>query len=259
MDVTPSLGCGIAAPIAAPFWSLDFLTHLWPLRRAVSDDFNERRKEWQLYVRQQKEIKHKEYLAFKAQRQAEFEAQKKAYEEEEAKRDPWEEEKVICEQLISWVEKHMPKKEEAKAEAKQIEHPAGAKPLVKKALDEDDPFASLGKKKSKRKGGGAAEAGTAAPAKPKVIKLTHAPDDLTLWEKLGFKAPNDTSECPTLLEKLIAKREVRARPSPSLPYASIRITARIHSARQLACCTSRADMRTRRFVAAPDAVIRRSG
>ena len=31
--------------------------------------------------------------------------------EEEAKRDPWEEEKAICEQLILFVEKHLPKKE----------------------------------------------------------------------------------------------------------------------------------------------------
>ena len=79
---------------------------------ACRDEFNERRKEWQSYLRQQKETKYKEWMERKAQRQAEYEAQKKAYEEEQAKRDPWEEEKAICEQLIVFVEKHVPKKEE---------------------------------------------------------------------------------------------------------------------------------------------------
>ena len=82
--------------------------------RKLRDDFNERRKEWQLYLKQQKEAKYREWMERKAQRQAEYEAQKKAFEEEEAKRDPWEEEKVICEQLIVFVEKYLPKKEEVR-------------------------------------------------------------------------------------------------------------------------------------------------
>lgn len=79
--------------------------------RALRDDFNERRKEWQLYQKQQKEAKYREWAELKAKRQAEHEAQKRAYDEEEAKRDPWEEEKVICEQLIVFVEKYLPKRE----------------------------------------------------------------------------------------------------------------------------------------------------
>jgi hypothetical protein len=82
--------------------------------RGRSDDFNEKRKEWQTYMRQQKEIKQQEWLERKAARQAEYDAQKKAYEEEQAKRDPWEEEKVICEQLILFCDKYMPKKEEVR-------------------------------------------------------------------------------------------------------------------------------------------------
>ena len=39
--------------------------------RKLRDDFNEKRKEWQTYVRQQKEIKYKEWAEKKAQRQAE--------------------------------------------------------------------------------------------------------------------------------------------------------------------------------------------
>ena len=60
----------------------------------VTADFNEKRKEWQTFLRQQKEVKEKEWKERKAAKQAEYEAAKKAYEEEEAKRDPWEQEKV---------------------------------------------------------------------------------------------------------------------------------------------------------------------
>merc|ERR1740138_1566743 len=41
--------------------------------RKLRDDFNEKRKEWQNYVRQQKEIKYREWAEQKAKRQAEYE------------------------------------------------------------------------------------------------------------------------------------------------------------------------------------------
>ena len=176
--------------------------------RKLRDEFNDRRREWQTFLRQQKEVKEKEWRERKAARQAEYDAQKKAYEEEQAKRDPWEEEKLICDQLISFVEKLMPKKDEAKAEAKAVEHPDGQKPLTK-GDDDVDPYANLVKKKSKRKGGGgAAAAGPGAPlVRQKSMRLSHSPEDFALWEKLGFKAPSTTDDCPALLELLLAKRE----------------------------------------------------
>jgi len=169
--------------------------------RKLRDDFNEKRKEWQTYMRQQKEIKQQEWLERKAARQAEYDAQKKAYEEEQAKRDPWEEEKVICEQLILFCDKYMPKKEESKAEEKEIDH-GKSKPLMRG--QEEDPYANLVKKKSKRKGGAAA---AEAPAKPKAVKLSYDPSDLVLWGKLGFKPPVTSDDCPALREELLAKRE----------------------------------------------------
>ena len=39
------------------------------------------------------------------------------------------------------------------------------------------------------------------------MRLSHSPEDFALWEKLGFKAPSTTDECPALLELLLAKRE----------------------------------------------------
>ena len=96
-----------------------------------------------LCVQEDRDRKQKEYLERKAAKQAEWDAWKKLQEEEEAKRDPWEEEKALCEQLIGWTEKKMPKKEEVVAEVK-IDHLDGKTPLKKANLDDEDPFAGLG-------------------------------------------------------------------------------------------------------------------
>lgn len=189
--------------------------------RKLRDDFNDRRKEWQNFVRIQRDQKAKEWAEQKAKRQAEYDAEKKAYEEEQAKRDPWEEEKLICEQLIGFVNKYLPKAAEAKVEAKAVEHPDGQKPLTKSSLDDDDPYANLVKKKSKRKGGAPKEAGVGAgtpsiggaggaavaAVKPKSMRLSHSVEDFALWDKLGFKAPATTEDCAALHEQLLAKRE----------------------------------------------------
>jgi hypothetical protein len=179
-------------------------------QRKLRDEINERRKEFALYLKQQKDLKHKEFLERKAQRQAEYEAQKKLFEEEEAKRDPWEEEKAVCEQLIGYVEKYLPKKEQAPAdEAKVVDLPAGAKAVKRGGDDDDDPFACLIKKKKgkgKGKGGGAGASGP-AESKTKTMKLSHSVEDFALWDKLGFRPPSSTDECPELHTRLLEKRE----------------------------------------------------
>ena len=161
---------------------------------------------------------------YKEQQKAEYEARKKAWEEEEAKRDPWEEEKMICEQLLVFCEKYMPKKEAAKAEAKSVALPEGAKAVTKKAIEDDDPYAGLVKSKKKGKGGGGG--GAAAPAKPKTIKLSHSIDDLAIWNKLGFEAPPTSDDCPALYEKLIEKREWLKTAPPK--KKSARLSRRCH-------------------------------
>merc|ERR1719409_723392 len=100
--------------------------------RKLRDDFNDKLKEWREYQKAVRDAKQKEYNEYKAAKEAEYEAAKKAYEEEEAKRDPWEEEKLICEQLIDFVSKYVPKETEAKAEVKVTEAPSGVT-LHKKA------------------------------------------------------------------------------------------------------------------------------
>lgn len=57
---------------------------------------------------------------------------------------------VICEQLISYVEKLLPKKAEVAEEKKEVEHPAGVNLKVKADLDSDDPYASVRKTKGKK-------------------------------------------------------------------------------------------------------------
>ena len=159
--------------------------------------------------------------------QKEYEEEKKRRDEEEAKRDPWEEEKAICEQLISWVGRYLPKKvEEEKKEDAPIDVPKGAKLHRGKGTndgEEEDPYAGLIKKKSKRKGGKDA----AAPEKPKAMKIALGPEDFAIFEKLGFKAPSTTEDCPKLYDELLEKKEwlktappKKKKPPPAPPPAA---------------------------------------
>ena len=177
--------------------------------RRIRDEHNEQRKEWFAYTKAIREQKQKEWEARNAAREAEREAWRLAKEEEEAKRDPWEEEKYLCEQLISYVEKYLPKaavEVEAKKEVSPEEAPKGTKVL--KRDDDDDYLAALKSKKGKRKGGTAGPGGgAAAPHKPKPTKLSHSVDSLASFAKLGFTAPASSDDCPALHTELLAKRE----------------------------------------------------
>jgi len=180
--------------------------------KKLRDDFNEKRREWQNYQKAVRDAKQKEWKDRQVQRQKEYEEQKRLYEEEEAKRDPWEDEKIICEQLLLYCAKYLPKECERKEETKEAEVPDGAKVVKKLNLDVDDMYGGLIKKKSKRKGGGAggpasAAGGAVVTSMPKAIKLKYSPEDFTIWEKLGFKPPLASDECPALHEQLLSKRE----------------------------------------------------
>ncbi len=179
----------------------------------IRDDLSEQRKEWFAYQKKSRDQKQKEYLERKAARQAEIDAWKKLQEEMEAKRDPWEEEKHICEQLISYIEKHIPSKvdetevkaAEAAAAKTRVEIQAGGG--RKKGDDEDEYLMALRSKKCKNKGGASCKPSAHAAPKIKAVKMTHGPESFVSFGKLGFKPPLDTSECPGLYTALLEKRE----------------------------------------------------
>merc|ERR1712070_133328 len=157
--------------------------------------------------------KQRELLERKAARQAEISAWRKLLEEEEARRDPWEEEKLLCEQLISYVEKYPPIKivetavnaaEEAAAKVRAEIQAGGGR---KKAHEDDEYLIALRSNKGKKKGGGGGKSSTPPTPKTKVVKMTHAPESFESFGKLGFKPPLDTGECPQLYKALLEKRE----------------------------------------------------
>jgi len=98
--------------------------------------------------------------------------------------------------------------QEIKDEKAVTEVPSGVRlHKGKNALEEDDdPYASVMKKKGKgaRKNKGAD--GMAAP-KSKSVQISLAPQDYLLFEKLGFKAPQETGDCSILHEQLLEKRD----------------------------------------------------
>merc|ERR1712070_420863 len=177
----------------------------------MRDEFSEQRKEWFTYQKQMRDQKQRELLERKAARQAEISAWRKLLEEEEARRDPWEEEKLLCEQLISYVEKYLPIKivetavnaaEEAAAKVRAEIQAGGGR---KKAHEDDEYLIALRSNKGKKKGGGGGKSST--PPTTKVVKMTHAPESFESFGKLGFKPPLDTGECPQLYKALLEKRE----------------------------------------------------
>jgi len=119
----------------------------------------------------------------------------------------------------------LPKKEEIKEEAKQVETPGGMKLHRGKSSleDEEDPFAVLIKKKGKKSKGVAG----AAPSKPKTVKIALGPEDFAIFEKLGFKAPAETGDCPALYDQLLEKKEwlKTAPPKPKKTKVKDELTA----------------------------------
>merc|ERR1712087_38826 len=174
----------------------------------IREEYNKQRQEHYAYQRYLRELRQAECQEKEKARQEERARLEKEREEEEAKRDPWEEEKVCCEQLILYVEKYMPKKEEAKAEAAALSVPAGVVVVGKGGKDDDDDEAALMAlkgKKGKRKGAAASKPPAAAPKKSS--KIQHAIENFGMFEKLGLKPPTETSECPELYKQLLEKRE----------------------------------------------------
>merc|ERR1740139_1880259 len=170
--------------------------------RKIQNEFNAERKEYFEYQKVIREQKNKEYNERKALKQAEWDTYKKQL-EEEAKRDPWEEEKAICTQLITWVTRLLPKKDDGPVEKVEIDHGA-FKPLKKD--DDEEMFAGCGKKEGKnKKGSVAAIAAAALPAKS--VKMKHSFDDMAVWKKLSIEAPQETGELPAMLTTLLAKQE----------------------------------------------------
>jgi len=174
--------------------------------KKIRDEFNEQRREFMAYQKQVREIRNREWLEQKAARQAYYDEERRKREEEEMKRDPWEEEKLICEQLISWVGKFLPKQEEAKDEKIAAEVPTGVRLHKAKSTleDEEDPYASIVKRKGK--GAKKGKASDSVAYKPKSMKISLAPEDYLLFEKLGFTAPQETNECSGLHKQLVEKR-----------------------------------------------------
>merc|ERR1712070_1174454 len=184
-----------------------------PALHKERDECRREMSEIRLALKHMRDEKQRELLERKAARQAEISAWRKLLEEEEARRDPWEEEKLLCEQLISYVEKYLPIKivetavnaaEEAAAKVRAEIQAGGGR---KKAHEDDEYLIALRSNKGKKKGGGGGKSSTPPTPKTKVVKMTHAPESFESFGKLGFKPPLDTGECPQLYKALLEKRE----------------------------------------------------
>eukprot|EP00555_Chaetoceros_dichaeta_P003582 CAMPEP_0198250236 /NCGR_PEP_ID=MMETSP1447-20131203/1502_1 /TAXON_ID=420782 /ORGANISM="Chaetoceros dichaeta, Strain CCMP1751" /LENGTH=542 /DNA_ID=CAMNT_0043935043 /DNA_START=64 /DNA_END=1692 /DNA_ORIENTATION=+ len=183
-------------------------------RNVARNEFRDANNKWYDYQRAVKARKKIQYDEMKIKETEEKEAYYKAIEEEEAKKVPYEEEKALCEYLVSYLTRTYLETGKKAAEEKVVEvikvtdDPfAGLKPVNKKT---DDMFLKIGKgpkklrtRHSKKK---------AVPA----FKLT-----VDSFEQFGFLSlspPTKLEDVSKSIEELNAKKEwYKEQPRGSVP------------------------------------------
>jgi len=183
-------------------------------RNASRNEFRDANNKWYDYQRACKARKKIQYDEMKVQEAAEKEAYYKAIEEEEAKKVPYEEEKALCDYLVSYLTRTYLETGKKAAEEKSAEvikvtdDPfAGFKPVAKKS---DDMFLQIGKGMKKPRV--RASKKKAVPA----FKLT-----VDSFEQFGFLSlspPTKLEDVNKSIEELKAKKEwYKEQPRGSVP------------------------------------------
>lgn len=183
-------------------------------RNASRNEFRDANNKWYDYQRACKARKKIQYDEMKLQEAAEKEAYYKAIEEEEAKKVPYEEEKALCDYLVSYLTRTYLETGKKAAEEKSAEvikvtdDPfAGFKPVAKKS---DDMFLQIGKGMKKPRV--RASKKKAVPA----FKLT-----VDSFEQFGFLSlspPTKLEDVNKSIEELKAKKEwYKEQPRGSVP------------------------------------------
>lgn len=183
-------------------------------RNASRNEFRDANNKWYDYQRACKARKKIQYDEMRLQEAAEKEAYLKAIEEEEAKKVPYEEEKALCDYLVSYLTRTYLETGKKAAEEKSAEvikvtdDPfAGFKPVAKKS---DDMFLQIGKGMKKPRV--RASKKNAVPA----FKLT-----VDSFEQFGFLSlspPTKLEDVNKSIEELKAKKEwYKEQPRGSVP------------------------------------------
>jgi uncharacterized coiled-coil DUF342 family protein len=181
----------------------------------LRDTFREQNNSWYNYQRAYKAQKQVEYEAEKKMRDEERQAHVKKMEEEELKKIPYEAEQELCDYLADYLERtYLNGGESTKAEEKKKEDViavtddpfAGFKPMGKK---DDDTFISKGKGKKKRQ---------RQPKKPTAAPFILNVDSFEQFGLISLTPPTNFGEVEKSVTDLREKKEwYKKQPRGSVP------------------------------------------
>merc|ERR1711865_1003352 len=174
-------------------------------RNALRDAFGEQKREFQIYLNEQRRIKQEKYQEDRKKQDQEWKIQQLERKVAALDEQPFVSEIVLIEQTEAFCKSLMPQaKDEAKAEAKETTHnnKDGEMVLASKASRDDEMYyvPTRKGKAAKKKGGGGEEGGK----KP----IKHNAEPFKLFESLKLDAPITTADIPALLEKLSQQKEM---------------------------------------------------
>merc|ERR1711865_684181 len=172
-------------------------------RNALRDAFGEQKREFQIYLNEQRRIKQERYQEDRAKQQQEWKIQQLERKVAALDEQPFVSEIVLIQQTEAFCKSLMPQaKDDKKDEKKETTHnnKDGEMVLASKASrDEEMCYVPTRKGKSVKKKGGAGEESGKKPIK-------HNAETFKLFDSLKLDAPITTADIPALLEKLQAQK-----------------------------------------------------
>jgi len=172
-------------------------------RNALRDAFGEQKREFQIYLNEQRRIKQERYQEDRAKQQQEWKVQQLERKVAALDEQPFVSEIVLIEQTEAFCKSLMPQaKDDKKDEVKETTHnnKDGEMVLASKASrDEEMYYVPTRKGKAAKKKGGAGEDGGKKPIK-------HNAETFKLFDSLKLDAPITTADIPALLEKLAEQK-----------------------------------------------------
>jgi len=180
------------------------ITALFDEMRSLRDEYKkandiwwESEKVWRDFERAKRQVQYEEQRKRKLVDDELFRQQREAEELAMEPQDPFQEDRIFCENLVEYLTGLAGAEEKAVEAAKEIDH-GGMVAMGKKAIDDDaESWGGLakGKNKKKKKKGG--------KATPKVMQ--HPVAKIGAFHEIGLEPPSSADQIPGLLDTLNAK------------------------------------------------------
>lgn len=165
--------------------------------RTLRTEWRENNNLWFEYSKVLRAQKQKEWEEEQARRQVEWEAKQEELAAEEAKKEPWEAEKLLCDFLVSYLEGLLPKEGgDKQEEAKEVNHLEGFTAYSKKDNDMEE-FIVFG---------GKAKKGGKKNKKKKATTINHDLDTIQTFSQVDLTPPTTVENVAKSLQEVKDKK-----------------------------------------------------